>query len=592
MVPAQSARVDGHHGLLRRAASFFADRAEATIGVRAREPGRRRRLSALCGGLILAGLACAMLTPLLGGLGYGLAAILAFALLGSAALAGAAVIAFTGEAELVAAAFAMIAAAALASLAVEIDSFWPLLLVLVAPVEARLARRELLFRMTLPAVFLAAGLAGFLSLHGLGPSDQGFAGTVLALPLATAYGAFVLHRLAVRGGPAPARAEAAAAAGPAVAIDAEGRIVAGEGRGTSFAQRLHLLDRVLFLKTLDALRQGRGETALSVRLRTGEPGAFRTAELRLTPVHEADGALRRIEIAGELEGDVTGTEGVGTERGAALAPAAEAPSFGTESAFLATVSHELRTPLNAIIGFSELLDGETFGAFADPRQKEYVGLIRRSGAHLLEVVNSLLDMSKIEAGAYELAMESFDIQAVAASAAEIVSCEAERKKLRLVLRTANGPERVTADRRACKQILVNLLGNAVKFTDEGTVCAGARIEGGMLVMEVSDTGIGIAPADISRLGKPFVQLSQGPSRRYEGTGIGLSLVRSLTELHHGTMEIASQPGRGTTVTVRIPLDCAERPRFGRTPPENVVALTNARQKASLSSQASPSRRSA
>lgn len=578
MIPLEIARDEGHQGVLRRAGKAFADRCQTMIDVPARSLSAKRRLASICGALVLAGLICAMVAPLLGAAGFGPLAIACAATLGFGALLAAVAVAMSGETDLAAAGLYTLLAAMLALLSVELDSFWPLTLLAIGPVEARLAGQRLLFRLMLPAVFLGAGLVGFLSLHGLGPSDQGFAGTTLALPLITAYAAFVLHRLAVR--PA-ADMDGASTAAATLALDAEGRVLGGALAGTAFSQRLHLLDRVAFLKVLDQMRQGRGETELALRLRGSEPGAFRTCLVRLVPVRSAEGELKLIE-AHVPEVDAL----------AAPAETDERMPARVESAFLATMSHELRTPLNAIIGFSELLDRETFGTFSDPRQKEYVGLIRRSGQHLLDVVNGLLDMSKIEAGRYELTMEPFPVAGVTRAAVEMVACEAERKNLRLVVRTGETADIVTADRRVCQQILVNLLANAVKFTEAGTVCVGARIENADLVFEVSDTGIGIASEDIGRLGRPFVQLSHGPSRRYEGTGLGLSLVRGFAELHHGTMEIESQEGRGTTVTVRIPTDCAERPRFGETPPENVVALTHARQKASLSSHVFPTRRSA
>ncbi|WP_162141939.1 sensor histidine kinase [Aureimonas ureilytica] len=577
MIPLDNAHTEGHAGVLRRAGKAWADRCQAMIDPPASSRAAKRRLASICGALVLAGLVCALAAPALGMAGFGTPAIASVAVLGFGALLSAVAVAASGETDLAAAGLYTLLAALLAVLSVEIDSFWPLTLLAIGPVEARLAGQRLLFRLMLPAVFLGAGLVGFLSLHGLGPSDQGFAGTTLALPLITAYAGFVLHRLAVR----PARETEEDRTASIVLLDAEGRVLGGAGAGSAFSQRLHLLDRVAFLKVLDAMRHGRGESELSLRLRGEEPGSFRATPVRLVPCRSAEGELLQVE-AHLPEGE---NEPAGAEEG-------ETSATRAQSAFLATISHELRTPLNAIIGFSELLDRETFGPFSDPRQKEYVGLIHRSGQHLLDIVNGLLDMSKIEAGRYDLAMESFSVAHVARAAAEMIGGEADRKGLRLVVRTGEPAECVTADRRVCRQILVNLLANAVKFTDAGTVCLSARVEKDELVLAVSDTGIGIAEADIARLGRPFVQLSQGPSRRYEGTGLGLSLVRGFAELHHGTMEIESQEGRGTTVTVRIPTDCAERPRFGETPPENVVALTHARQKASLSSQVFPTRRSA
>jgi two-component system, cell cycle sensor histidine kinase DivJ len=155
------------------------------------------------------------------------------------------------------------------------------------------------------------------------------------------------------------------------------------------------------------------------------------------------------------------------------------------------------------------------------------------------------------------------------------------------VRTGTGGETAVADRRACQQILLNLLANAVKFTDRGTVTLSVAVDGPWLDITVCDTGIGIAADDISRLGQPFVQLSQGLARRYEGTGLGLSLVRGLAELHHGTLTIRSTEGRGTTVCVRIP---AEGVDIRSDLSENIVALTDARQKTSSPSVVLPSRR--
>lgn len=274
----------------------------------------------------------------------------------------------------------------------------------------------------------------------------------------------------------------------------------------------------------------------------------------------------------------------------ALARANETSAAKTQ--FLAAVSHELRTPLNAIIGFSDILHQEFFGGFETPRQKEYVGLIRESGEHLLSIVNTLLDVSKIEAGRYELVHEPFAVDDVLKAAGDTVRGEAERKGLRLDVRMTGGIA-VEADRRACHQMLLNLLSNAVKFTEEGVVSASASVNNGMLELMVCDTGIGIAAPDLARLGRPFTQVSAGLARRYGGTGLGLSLVRGLAELHGGTLTLRSEPNFGTEAMVSIPLDCAHRSDEAPPETENIVALSHARPKANSDAPLErPHRRSA
>jgi len=223
--------------------------------------------------------------------------------------------------------------------------------------------------------------------------------------------------------------------------------------------------------------------------------------------------------------------------------------------FLATLSHELRTPLNAILGFSDILGGEYFGKLENNRQREYVGLIRQSGAHLLSVVNTMLDMSKIEAGRYELMLESFPIEDSIAACEAMLALQAKEKGLTLTSRVQRGLGEIVADQRALQQILINLVGNAIKFTDAGgAVTVDAALADGMLKLSVGDTGIGIASERLASLGQPFVQIQNDYTRRYAGTGLGLSLVKGLVALHGGSFSIASAPGEGTVITILIPFD--------------------------------------
>jgi cell cycle sensor histidine kinase DivJ len=218
------------------------------------------------------------------------------------------------------------------------------------------------------------------------------------------------------------------------------------------------------------------------------------------------------------------------------------------------MSHELRTPLNAIIGFSDVMRQEMFGKIEVPKYKEYAGLIHDSGRHLLDLIGDVLDMSKIEAGKYELSPEAVDTPDLIGKCLETVKVTAERKKVRLTanLAAASG---LVADKRALKQILLNLLSNAVKFTPAGgTVEVATATKAGWFWLGVADDGVGIGEDDLKRIGKPFEQAGGGTFiRQHEGTGLGLSLVRSFVELHGGRVEIESALGQGTTVRVFLPM---------------------------------------
>ncbi len=240
----------------------------------------------------------------------------------------------------------------------------------------------------------------------------------------------------------------------------------------------------------------------------------------------------------------------------------------TKTEFLANMSHELRTPLNAIIGFSDIMQNEMFGPLGSTQYRDYVKDIHDSGQHLLAVIQDILDVAKAEAGKLDLDESDVDVAAIVAATVRMVHERAERGGVRLTQRLAADFPRVHGDARKIKQILLNLLSNAVKFTPGGgTVSiAGMLDDAGAMVLMVVDTGIGIEAADIPRALEPFVQLEAGFGRKYEGSGLGLPLCRALTELHGGILEIDSEVGRGTTVTVRLP---AHRVRLPQGLPEMV-----------------------
>ncbi len=223
-----------------------------------------------------------------------------------------------------------------------------------------------------------------------------------------------------------------------------------------------------------------------------------------------------------------------------------------KSKFLANMSHELRTPLNAIIGFSEIMESGMFGSLGADKYHEYCRDIRESGQYLLEVINDILDMSKIEAGRMRLDLENIELDRILADAMRVVSARAQDKRLTLSAEIAPAIH-FKGDRRALKQIALNLLSNAVKFTPVGgRVTVRGRLSAGAITIAIKDTGIGIEKDALRKLGRPFEQVESQLTKSHQGSGLGLAIAKSLTELHGGTMRIRSTPGAGTMVVVRLP----------------------------------------
>ncbi len=230
---------------------------------------------------------------------------------------------------------------------------------------------------------------------------------------------------------------------------------------------------------------------------------------------------------------------------------AEAQSAG-KTRFLANMSHELRTPLNAVLGFADIMRQRLFGPLPD-RYAGYADAIHQAGGHLLDLINDVLDLSKIEAERYQLAVAEFDARDAVSAAVALVRLQADDKGVDLAAVLSTEPLKVRADARALKQMALNLLSNAVKFTPAGgSVTLTLDADGPDLDLAVSDTGVGIAPEDLKRLGRPFEQAG-GADQKAQGTGLGLSLVRSLTELHGGRMTIDSTLGEGAAVLIRLPV---------------------------------------
>lgn len=333
--------------------------------------------------------------------------------------------------------------------------------------------------------------------------------------------------------------------------------------GNGLLQRVHVADRPAYLTAFQRCLDANQPISVEFRLKTyrscaeSEIGTvgYRWVEMRCRPVAVSNGTEWAF-APGEI---VAVTRDI-TERKAqedALLKACDTAEAANHAKthFLANMSHELRTPLNAIIGFSEILDRELYGRIGEDRYREYAHLIHQSGEHLLSVVNEILDMSKIEAGKFEIVTEHFDVQGLVATCCEMMRHQGESKSIELKTTVEPQLPELVADKKACKQILLNLLANAIKFTGEGgSVEVVARRHGELIEIAITDTGIGIATEDISKLGNPFVQVASSYDRRFEGTGLGLSLVKGLVQLHGGTLDIQSTLGVGTTISIRLPID--------------------------------------
>ncbi len=302
---------------------------------------------------------------------------------------------------------------------------------------------------------------------------------------------------------------------------------------------------------------------LQINERRTKDGGFVSVGTDITPIklHETklmESEKRLMATISDLEKSRVRLE----EQKKALAEMAEKYATETHKAeaanqakseFLANISHELRTPLNAIIGFSEIMNESMFGPLGSKRYEEYARDIYESGSYLLGMINDVLDMSKIEAGRFELDYEVFNLDEMIEETMRIVSHQSQERNLQIEDNVSPKLE-IEADRRAIKQILINLLSNAVKFSkDSGKIKIKARKRGDCVTISLEDNGIGISRQDLKKLGKPFEQVQNQFTKSHKGSGLGLAISRSLTEMHGGAMKIRSSNGKGTIVSLRIPI---------------------------------------
>jgi PAS domain S-box-containing protein len=295
-----------------------------------------------------------------------------------------------------------------------------------------------------------------------------------------------------------------------------------------------------------------GESVSAVYRTRHKDGHWLWLETMRRGVYDANGNLRHTV---GVTRDITARKVAELELKAAQERAEAANK--AKSRFLANMSHELRTPLNAVIGFADVMRNEMLGPLGTDKYKEYVNLIHSSGQMLLDLISDILDMAKIEAGKMQLHYEEVDLPAVIADCLKLIGPRAQQSRVTL---HSQLPEMLSleADQRSVRQVLLNLLSNAVKFSAGGSVTVSARQESDSVVIAVCDTGIGIPASEISRLGQPFEQVVSDPMLAQGGTGLGLALVRSLAGMHGGTMEISSDQGCGTSVTVRFPRKAQNR----------------------------------
>lgn len=330
--------------------------------------------------------------------------------------------------------------------------------------------------------------------------------------------------------------------------------------GAGLAERTHVLDRPLFLKSLSDARTTGHEHLIEVRMRRDAmtPGKavpdYVWIEINLSPVPASLATTEGFEVVAIMR-DISYRK-QDERRMTEARNAAQSVSLA-KSQFLATMGHELRTPLNAIVGFSDLMLNNIGGELPE-NHKEHARIISQSGQHLLGVVNMLLDMSKIEAGRFELQTDKFAPESLVAPCIQMVTRTTREKRVEVELDIDNYIPEIVGDERACRQILINLLSNAIKFSEPGgKVTWSMKRQGHYLNISVADQGIGMTPEVVSRLGEPFFQAQNGSDRAYEGTGLGISIVKGLVELHHGTINFASALGQGTKITVLLPINGPE-----------------------------------
>ena len=345
--------------------------------------------------------------------------------------------------------------------------------------------------------------------------------------------------------------------------------------GHGLFDRVHVADRPAYLTALSDAARGGEARSVEFRLRRDAvrgqniSADFIWVEMRCRPLEQASSEAEVVAVMRDV------TDRKIQEQALELARTAAEQADASKSRFLATMSHELRTPLNAIIGFSEMIVQEDVLMIDAARRKEYAQLINDSGQHLLSVVNGILDMSKMESGNFDISPEPFAPRASLLNCCNLLALKARENGVDLITRAPEDLPDLTGDPRAFRQITLNLVANAITFTERGgSVTVSAAVEGSRLILRVTDTGVGIAADDLKRIGDPFFQAGKTYQRKHEGTGLGLSIVKSLVGMHAGEMTVQSKIDEGTTVAVALPLAFTAPAREPANIPASNIATLN------------------
>ena len=455
-----------------------------------------------------------------------------------------------------------------------ITSFAAIWLALV-PLEAAFsASRRVITLATIFALIAVAILTALGVMHVLPQSmiEPRYHGTLVAFAIlvATAYGAGLALGITLHAADNHYRLLAASTTDVIIRHDQNGSVLsvspsaemlvgatANVLLGNGLFDRVHVADRPAYLTAIADAASEHEERLVEFRLRRDLPAErtvqFLWVEMRCRPRETIGKNLSRSEIVAVLC-DISERKSANRAIEIALLESEEANA--AKIRFIATMGHELRTPLNAIIGFSDMLTSESLKLDAS-RKSEYARLINDSGRHLLSVVDGILDASKMSTGNFEISPESFAPAPAIESCANLLALKAREEGVELRLDIGPDLPSVMADRRAFNQILINLVSNAIKFTPrDGQVVVTASRERTKLAVTVEDNGIGIDESDLPRLGEAFFQASATREHRHDGSGLGLSIVKSLVHLHGGDVAIQSRIGEGTRVTVRLPFEGA------------------------------------
>jgi cell cycle sensor histidine kinase DivJ len=455
-----------------------------------------------------------------------------------------------------------------------ITSFAAIWLALV-PLEAAFsASRRVITLATIFALIAVAILTALGVMHVLPQSmiEPRYHGTLVAFAIlvATAYGAGLALGITLHAADNHYRLLAASTTDVIIRHDQNGSVLsvspsaemlvgatANVLLGNGLFDRVHVADRPAYLTAIADAASEHEERLVEFRLRRDLPAErtvqFLWVEMRCRPRETVGKNLSRSEIVAVLR-DISERKSANRAIEIALLESEEANA--AKIRFIATMGHELRTPLNAIIGFSDMLTSESLKLDAS-RKSEYARLINDSGRHLLSVVDGILDASKMSTGNFEISLESFAPSPAIESCANLLALKAREEGVELRLDIGPDLPSVMADRRAFNQILINLVSNAIKFTPrDGQVVVTASRERTKLAVTVEDNGIGIDESDLPRLGEAFFQASATREHRHDGSGLGLSIVKSLVHLHGGDVTIQSRIGEGTRVTVRLPFEGA------------------------------------